>query len=73
MIHLHKWVSDTQGAIYCIKCRKFKGWMPGKIVVTHDSIWKGSVGYQGWGYLLNGMGWKKQKEHEIKENGGFYR
>ncbi len=31
--HFHKWTHDSQGAIYCIRCRKFRGWMPGEISI----------------------------------------
>ena len=68
----HKYVNDTQGAIYCLHCRKFKGWKEGGIEVHHDRYWKGSVGYSAWGYILNGLGWKKRKEWEIKQNNGKY-
>jgi len=69
-IHFHKWVNDSQGAIYCNRCRKFKGWKPGTITKSYLA----SVGMldTGPGYLLNGEDWKKKKEEEIRRNYGLY-
>lgn len=64
-LHFHHWVWDSQGTIYCAKCRKFKGWKDGKIEIK-DGV------HVGWGYLLNGNEWRKQKEQEIAQNGGRY-
>jgi hypothetical protein len=69
-IHIHKWVSDSQGAIYCQHCRKFKGWEPGEIHETYIAgVGKGRA---GWGYLLNGEEWVKEKELQIRWNNGLY-
>jgi hypothetical protein len=70
MIHFHKYVNDSQGAIYCLKCRKFKGWMKGKVKSWVDE--RGDVHGDGWGYLLNGRKWTEQREWEIRHNGGKY-
>ena len=70
MIHFHKWVNDSQGAIYCIKCNKFKGWMEGSIEKCY--IPGIGEGIKAWGYVLNGEEWKKRKELEIELNGGKY-
>lgn len=66
MFHFHKWTHDSQGAIYCQHCRKFRGWMPGEVAIDKSGI---SI---GWGYLLNGDEWREKKEAEIKANGGLY-
>jgi hypothetical protein len=80
--HIHKWVHDSQGAIYCEHCHKFKGWMPGELEI-HEEKWPlgqedGTVKiipvtvHTGWGYLLNGEEWKKKEEEKIKSRDGLY-
>ena len=65
-IHFHKWVNDSQGAIYCVHCRKFKKWASGEIKKIDRY---GAVGVEGWGYLLNGREWKEKKDAEIRLHG----
>ena len=72
MCVLHKWVHDTQGAIYCAKCRKFKGWMPGHLEIGPSQNIPGCISVSAWGYLQNGREWTEQMEWEIKHNGGKY-
>lgn len=72
-ICFHEKVHDSQGAIYCIKCRKFFGWMPGGIIRTKHEI--NGVSYdtvEAWGYLLNGSDWKEKREMKIKFDNGLY-
>ncbi len=73
MIHVfHRWIHDNVGAIYCAQCRKFKGWMPGKLEVRPSQNILGGISVQAWGYLQNGREWTKQMEWEIEHNGGKY-
>jgi hypothetical protein len=69
MFHFHNWVWDSQGAIYCIKCRKFKGWKLGTVEEYNSNNKKWII---AWGYLLNGEEWKRKKEEEIIKNNGKY-
>jgi hypothetical protein len=69
-IHIHQWCYDSNGAIYCLNCRKFKGWKPGKITKVHMAG-VGEVS-EGWGYLINGEDWVKEKEKQISYNCGLY-
>ena len=69
-IHMHKWVNDSQGAVYCEKCRKFNGWKPG--ILKPSYIGDGITGVSGFGYLINGEKWVKEKEWEIMHHNGLY-
>ena len=66
----HEWTHNTQGAEYCMRCRKFRRWLPGTIRRGTDPVMGNYVA--GWGYLLNGPEWTQRENDRIMANGGKY-